>query len=33
LRLAAPAERVLFGRQQLKAQPTLVSNGVTLHLY
>jgi hypothetical protein len=33
VRLAAPAERVLFRRQQLKAQPALVSNGVTLHLY
>jgi hypothetical protein len=33
VRLAAPAERVLFGRQQLKAQPAIVSNGVTLHLY
>jgi hypothetical protein len=33
VRLAAPAERVLFGRQQLRAQPALVANGVTLHLY
>jgi hypothetical protein len=33
LRLAAPAERILFGRQQLKAQPALITNGVTLHLY
>jgi hypothetical protein len=33
LRFAAPAERVLFGRRQLKAQPALVSNRITLHLY
>jgi hypothetical protein len=33
VRFAAPAERVLFGRRQLKTQPSLVSNGVTLHLY
>src|SRR5579862_5035369 len=33
LRMAAPAERILFGRQQLRVQPALISNGVTLHLY
>jgi len=33
LRLAAPAERILFGRRQLTPQPTLVANDVTLHLY
>ena len=33
VRLAAPAERVLFGRRQLKAQPAFTSNGITLHVY
>ena len=33
LRLAAPAERLLFGRRQLKSQPALTWNGVSLHLY
>jgi hypothetical protein len=33
IRLVAPAERVLFGRRQIRAQPTVVSNGVTLHVY
>jgi hypothetical protein len=33
LRLAAPEERLLFGRRQLKSQPALVWNGVSLHLY
>jgi hypothetical protein len=31
--LAAPAERVLFGRRQLKVQPSLVSSDITLRLY
>lgn len=33
LRVAAPAERILFGRQKLTSQPALVANDVTLHLY
>ena len=33
LRLAAPAERVLFGQRQLTTQPALVSHSATLHLY
>ncbi len=33
LRMAAPEERLLFGRRQLKSQPALVWNGVSLHLY
>jgi hypothetical protein len=33
LRLAAPEERLLFGRRQLKSQPALTWNGVSLHLY
>jgi hypothetical protein len=33
IRLAAPAERVLFGRRQLKTQPVMVANDVTLRLY
>ena len=33
LRLAAPAERLLFGRRQLRPQPSLISNGLTLRLY
>jgi hypothetical protein len=33
LRLAAPAERVLFGRSRIKTQPALIANGVTLRLY
>jgi hypothetical protein len=33
VRLAAPAERTVFGRSQLKTQPAFATNGVTLHLY
>ena len=33
LRVAAPEERLLFGRRQLKSQPALTWNGVSLHLY
>jgi hypothetical protein len=33
LRMAAPEERLLFGRRHLKSQPALVWNGVSLHLY
>jgi len=33
VRLIAPAERVVFGRRQLKAQPAFMSNGITLHVY
>jgi hypothetical protein len=33
IRLAAPAERVLFSRPQITSQPALVTNAVTLHLY
>src|SRR5580692_9720365 len=33
VRLIAPAERVLFGRRQVKAQPAFTANGITLNVY
>jgi hypothetical protein len=33
LRLAAPAERRLFGRQQLRPQPALALGDVPIRLY
>jgi hypothetical protein len=33
VRLAAPAERVVFGRRQVKAQPAFKANSITLYVY